>query len=45
MEMNPNFTYMLQSAKAEDNVYHKNNSAHSFVCILISLICIICHSS
>jgi hypothetical protein len=24
MEFNPNFTYMLQSATAEDNVYHKD---------------------
>jgi hypothetical protein len=23
MEFNPNFTYMLQSSTAEDNVYHK----------------------
>lgn len=33
MEMNPNFTSMLQSATAEDSVYHKNNSNHNFVCI------------
>jgi hypothetical protein len=24
MELNPDFTYMLYSASAEDNVYHKN---------------------
>jgi hypothetical protein len=25
MEFNPDFTYMLYSATAEDNVYHKYN--------------------
>lgn len=28
MEIIPNFTYMLYSATAEDNVYHKNHQIH-----------------
>lgn len=28
MEFNFNFTYMLQSAMAEDNVYHKNETSN-----------------
>lgn len=28
MEINPNFTYMLYSATAEDNVNHKNHQFH-----------------
>jgi hypothetical protein len=28
MEFNPNFTYMLYSAMAEDNVYHKDTSLY-----------------
>jgi hypothetical protein len=31
MEINPNFTSLLQSATAEDSVYHKNNSDHNIV--------------
>jgi hypothetical protein len=28
MEFNPNFTYMLYSATAKDNVYHKNREVN-----------------
>jgi hypothetical protein len=30
MEFNPNFTYMLKSVTAEDNVCHKDNVKQEF---------------
>jgi hypothetical protein len=31
MEFNPNFTYMLWSAMAENNVYHKDKTIWAFI--------------